>query len=217
MRIPLVAATLALALPSAALAADARLLVPKGKGTTTSHTANVAFDLGPEWTQVRSTDNVTPRVGSYERRTQLEPGAFCVVALDATGAAEPRGGRYRHGRLHVPRPASFALQDLRVAARGTKDRLRWFRGRTGGDEVVGVAILPTPKGLAPRGLNATVVRVGLTARAEAFSATQPLTVTAEQVAACRAHLRTQAASILRTLLPTVRVQRRAAPAAPAGR
>jgi hypothetical protein len=201
-----VLATVATALVAApaALAANARLLIPQDKITKASTTAQVSFDLGPEWKQVPDA------VGSYERRTELEPGAFCVLALDVAGAAEPSGGTYHRGHLHVRRPPSFELQDLRIAERGARGKLRWYRGAHEGDSIIGAAILPTPGGLAPKRLRTTIVRAALTFRVEAYSATQPITATKEQVAACRAAFPQQAAFAVAALLPTVKVERKPA-------
>lgn len=203
----LIALAAALAAAPVALAADAHLRIPGDPVSRASKVAQVVFDVPSGWTQMRSAMTGAATTGFFERSVEIEPGAACVLELEVTGMAEPTGGRYVGGHLHVPRPASFELQDLVVAARGTRGSVRWYRGRVAGDEVVGAAILPTPRGLAPKRLRKTIVRAAIAGQAQAWSASQPLTVTGEQVEKCRSIVRTVAPAALRALLPTVRVER----------
>jgi hypothetical protein len=155
----------ALLLPAPALAASGRLLVPGASATTSSPDAELAFDLGPAWSQVRGELAGTPMRGTYERAHRPPGVQRCTVTVHVAALASRRGPVVRRGTVRSAAPSRW-LPPTRILRDGRRGATRWWLARVdafGAEarEPAGAAAVRIPRGLAPRGRPWAVVAARL--------------------------------------------------------
>jgi hypothetical protein len=114
---------------STAVAATARLLIPRPSVLKSSDRGHVHFALPASWKQTRGAMKGTPAIGDYHRDLSFGNGVTCVVTIEVTGVALRARPTYARSVLRVPRLRFLALDRRRVGATGRHGDLRWYVGR----------------------------------------------------------------------------------------